>query len=213
MSRRRHNLEGLSDYFEEFLCQSPLSIEAEREVAAKCKAGDLAARDVLILTNMRMVVYMASRFKPNNSETLRDLVQAGAVGLIEAVDLFDLDRKVRLSSFAVARVWWRMKQVTDEDYNLPSSLDSLSADGANPIDTHEMAPIEVAEQRETFDRLVAMLWQLPDLHRRALEARYGLDGFGKMRTLDEVALMFGFSIARAGALCDEAISKLKETQR
>jgi len=79
-----------------------LRAEEERELARRIADGDAEARDVLIESNLRLVVAMARRYQ-GLGLSFPDLVQEGTVGLIQAVDRFDPQRGRRFSTYAA---WW-----------------------------------------------------------------------------------------------------------
>ncbi len=60
---------------------------------------DLGLRDKLVCENLHLVYSMACRFS-GMGESLDDLIQEGAIGLLNAVDMFDLDRGVKFSTYA-----------------------------------------------------------------------------------------------------------------
>ena len=64
------------------------------------KDGDRAARDELVTANTALVVSVARRYVGRGQE-LEDLVQIGLIGLIKAIDRFDLDYEVQLSTYAL----------------------------------------------------------------------------------------------------------------
>ena len=76
--------------------------EEERALARRIADGDAEARDVLIESNLRLVVAMARRYQ-GLGLSFPDLVQEGTVGLIQAVDRFDWRRGRRFSTYAA---WW-----------------------------------------------------------------------------------------------------------
>ncbi len=71
--------------------------------------GDREARRILIERMMPLVRTLARRYA-NRGEALDDLVQVGCVGLIKAVDRFDLDRELRFSTFAVPTILGEIKR-------------------------------------------------------------------------------------------------------
>ncbi len=73
------------------------------ELLKKAKAGDLNARDELINGNLKLVLSVIQRFT-NRGEPLDDLFQVGCIGLIKAIDHFDVDLGVRLSTYAVPMI-------------------------------------------------------------------------------------------------------------
>ncbi|GAA1367591.1 SigB/SigF/SigG family RNA polymerase sigma factor [Streptomyces beijiangensis] len=58
-------------------------------------------RNCLIEMNLSLVQYAASRFKRRGQQEMEDLVQVGTIGLIKAIDRFDLSREVEFSTFAI----------------------------------------------------------------------------------------------------------------
>jgi RNA polymerase sigma-B factor len=71
--------------------------------------GDLAARDELIERSMPLVRSLARRYA-NRGEQLEDLVQIGAIGLIKAIDRFDLERGVELTTYATPNIIGEIKR-------------------------------------------------------------------------------------------------------
>lgn len=75
--------------------------ESEKiELLKKAHAGDKQARDELIKGNLRLVLSVIQRFS-NRGENMDDLFQVGVIGLIKAIDNFNLDLDVRFSTYAV----------------------------------------------------------------------------------------------------------------
>ena len=62
--------------------------------------GDKTARDQLVMDNMGLVWSIVRRFKGRGNE-LEDLFQIGSIGLLKAIDKFDLSYEVRFSTYAV----------------------------------------------------------------------------------------------------------------
>lgn len=75
--------------------------ESEKiELLRKVRAGNKAAREELIKGNLRLVLSVVQRFQ-NRGESMDDLFQVGVIGLIKAIDNFNLDLDVRFSTYAV----------------------------------------------------------------------------------------------------------------
>jgi RNA polymerase nonessential primary-like sigma factor len=79
-----------------------LSVEEEREITQRVKAGDFAARQKMIEHNLRLVVNIAKRYL-HRGIPLLDLVEEGNLGLIHALEKFDPDKGFRFSTYAT---WW-----------------------------------------------------------------------------------------------------------
>ena len=73
------------------------------ELFIKMQQGDAAAREELISGNLRLVLSVIQRFHHRN-ENADDLFQVGCIGLIKAIDHFDLSQNVRLSTYAVPMI-------------------------------------------------------------------------------------------------------------
>lgn len=74
-----------------------------RELLIKAQSGDLAARERFIKCNLRLVLSVIQRFN-NRGENPDDLFQVGCIGLIKAIDNFDLSHNVRFSTYAVPMI-------------------------------------------------------------------------------------------------------------
>jgi RNA polymerase primary sigma factor len=80
----------------------PLTVEQEQAAARAGRAGDDEGRRRLILGNLRLVVFIARRYRGRGLGFL-DLISEGNLGLIQAADRFDPDRGFRFSTYAS---WW-----------------------------------------------------------------------------------------------------------
>ncbi len=79
-----------------------LTAEEERELARRISKGDMAARDRMIESNLRLVVKIAKRYM-NRGLPFLDLIEEGNLGLIKAVERFKLSKECRFSTYAT---WW-----------------------------------------------------------------------------------------------------------
>ncbi len=80
-----------------------LSNEEKNELLIKIKNGDMGAREKFINGNLRLVLSVIQRFY-NRGENADDLFQIGCVGLIKAIDNFDLNQNVQFSTYAVPMI-------------------------------------------------------------------------------------------------------------
>lgn len=82
----------------------PLYKEAEMtEMLEKIKAGDDSVRDKFIKGNLRLVLSVIQRFA-SRGENPDDLFQVGCIGLIKALDNFDMSHGVKFSTYAVPMI-------------------------------------------------------------------------------------------------------------
>ena len=95
-------------YLEEISRYPLLCFEEEMDLAEKISKGDMAARQKLINSNLRLVVKLARAYKVSGVSLL-DLVQEGNLGLIKAAERYDFNKKVRFCTYAV---WWIKQAIT-----------------------------------------------------------------------------------------------------
>ena len=80
-----------------------LTDEEKRDLLQRAKSGDGSARDELIYGNLRLVLSIIQRFS-GRRENVDDLFQVGCIGLIKAVDNFNLELDVKFSTYAVPMI-------------------------------------------------------------------------------------------------------------
>ncbi|TLM60959.1 MAG: RNA polymerase sigma factor RpoD/SigA [Deltaproteobacteria bacterium] len=89
-------------YLRDIQKTSLLTAEEERELARRIDQGDMAARNRMIESNLRLVVKIAKRYM-NRGLPFLDLIEEGNLGLIKAVERFKLSKECRFSTYAT---WW-----------------------------------------------------------------------------------------------------------
>lgn len=92
-----------------------LSREEKDALFVKIKNGDLKAREDFIKGNLRLVLSVIQRFN-NRGENADDLFQVGCIGLIKAIDNFDLSQNVQFSTYAVPMIIGELRRYL-RDYN------------------------------------------------------------------------------------------------
>lgn len=116
-----------------------LNNEEMRALFVQAQAGDKAARDQLVQSNLRLVLSIVQRFG-NRGENPDDLFQVGCIGLLKAIDNFDLSMNVRFSTYAVPMIIGEIRRylrdnnairvsrsVRDVAYKALSARDELAA--------------------------------------------------------------------------------------
>lgn len=86
-----------------------LSSKETEELFNKMKEGDPFARDDLIEGNLKLVLSLLKRFH-HREENMDDLFQVGCIGLVKAIDNFDLSHGVKLSTYAVPMILGEVKR-------------------------------------------------------------------------------------------------------
>ena len=94
-----------------------LSTEEKKELLIKIKNGDKEARKKFINGNLRLVLSVIRRFF-RKGENADDLFQVGCVGLIKAIDNFELEQNVQFSTYAVPMIIGEVKRYLRDNYSI-----------------------------------------------------------------------------------------------
>jgi RNA polymerase primary sigma factor len=90
-----------------------LTAGEERELAQRIERGDLAAKERLVNSNLRLVVSLAKRYQ-NQGLSLLDLIQEGILGLIRASEKFDWRRGYKFSTYATFWIRQALQRALDQ---------------------------------------------------------------------------------------------------
>lgn len=105
--------DNLSMYLKEIRNTPLLSVEEERSLAEKISQGDANAKDLFIRSNLRLVVNVAKKYfnfrSSLKSLSLLDLIQEGNIGLMKAIERFDVNKGYKFSTYAG---WWIKQAIT-----------------------------------------------------------------------------------------------------
>ncbi len=93
-----------------------LSNEEKDELFRRIKEGDADAREQYIKGNLRLVLSVIQRFS-GNSENVDDLFQIGCIGLIKAIDNFDISQNVKFSTYAVPMIMGEVRRYLRDNSN------------------------------------------------------------------------------------------------
>ena len=80
-----------------------LKWEETKKLLERTRAGDKEAREQLVSGNLRLVLSVVQKFS-NRGESMDDLFQVGCIGLIKAIDCFDLSQNVQFSTYGVPMI-------------------------------------------------------------------------------------------------------------
>jgi len=134
---------SLSVYMREIKEIPLLTREEEVQVARGAKGGSKEAKDKLIEANLRFVINVARHYQ-NNSLSFSDLISEGNLGLITAVDKFDVDKGYHFISYAV---WWIRQSILKAIYEKTRMI-RLPLNRANELVKIEKAKKEIEKYKE-----------------------------------------------------------------
>lgn len=196
---------------------APLSKEEERIVFAGLSEGQQNCRDILIVHNLRLVVYIAKKFE-TSSASIEDLISIGTIGLIKAVNTFAPEKNIKLATYASRCIENEILMYLRKSSNKrqESSIDEpLNTDG----DGNELLLSDVlgsdqnlvgAELEQTAERnmLLEAVNRLSSREKQIMQLRFGLSGFSE-HTQKEVADMIGISQSYISRLEKRIIRRLR----
>lgn len=262
-------LDPLSNYLGEIARHPLLTAVEEVALAQAIERGSQEARERLINSNLRLVVSIAKDYR-GRGLSFMDLIQEGNIGLMKAVEKFDVSKGNRFSTYAT---WWIRQGVTralqekartirlpvhvgDDQLRIrkatnrlcmelerePSieeiagalgfsaekvrsilewgrttaSLNKCVEDGDGTTELGDLVPAHDEDTEQTAfgahlsEQLHAALGGLEPRERMVLLLRFGLDGHGQKRTLEEVGQAHGITRERARQIEKEALRRLRD---
>ncbi len=179
----------------------PLSKEDEEKAFELIKTDEKKARELLIVHNLRLVVYIAKKFE-STGVGLEDLISIGTIGLIKAVRTFCPDKNIKLATYASRCIeneilmflrkasQYRNEISIDEPLNIDwDGNELLLSDILGTDDDTVNRDIESQVEKEL---LLKEISRLEPRERQIMEMRFGITN-GKEMTQKQVADIVGIS--------------------
>ncbi len=197
---------------------TPYSPEEEAVMLTRLSSGEEDVKDKLIEHNLRLVVYIARRFE-NTGVDLDDLVSVGTIGLIKAVSSFNMDKNIKLATYASRcieneilmhlRRTVKLKSEVSFDEPLNTDWEGNELVLSDVLGTDGDVVYKKIENGVEAELLGIALTKLNTREREIMELRYGLKG-GEEKTQREVADMLGISQSYISRLEKKIIVRLKK---
>ena len=196
----------------------PLTAQEETHYLELAAKGDLAARNVLIERNLRLVAHIMKKYYAQVSDQ-EDLISIGTIGLIKAINTYRPEKNIKLATYASRCIeneilmHFRAQRKSSSDVSLSDYIETC-ADGA------ALSLMDVVSQEEdlaeTFCnreqvQLVGKLVDtcLTEQEQQVICMRYGLRGYNPQRQR-EVAKATGISRSYVSRIEKRALEKLRK---
>ncbi len=197
----------------------PLTREEESELLLQLKEGKYRVRKILIERNLRLVVYIARKFE-NTGIDIEDLVSIGSIGLIKAVNTFDVSKRIKLATYAsrcieneilmyLRRNNKRRSEISfDEPLNVDWDGNELRLSDIFGTDSELI--YNYIEEEIDRQLLLEAMEELTPRERKILILRFGLGQQQETRTQKDVAERLGISQSYISRLEKRIIGKLQQ---
>lgn len=216
-------------YLSQFASEKIMSNEEAVALHNLFKSGERRAFDMLVKSNMKLVVKIANDYKYGRMD-FEDIVSSGTIGLLKAIDKFDPEKgafsacasayinkyiKIALDSYRGIHTK-RYDRMTQEERSscIVESLNEKIGNGdtefAESLASDEMSPSEALEKVSSIKAMHDAIDSALDSREQfIIRSRYGLDGNGVL-TLREIADKLGMTHERVRQIEVSALAKLRE---
>lgn len=197
---------------------APLKPEEEHILLEKLMQKDVSAKNKLIERNLRLVVYIAKKFE-NSGINIEDLISIGTIGLMKAVNSFNLDKNIKLATYASRCIEneilmflrknnkIRTEISIDEPINTDSEGNDLSL--ADILGTDNDSIFKSIEEDDNKKVLIGAIKRLNIREKTIMQLRYGFNGIDEL-TQKEVADKLGISQSYISRIEKKVINSLKK---
>ena len=194
----------------------PLEREEEERCFKLARQGDMAAREKLILHNLRLVAHIVKKYFVS-CKNQEDLISIGTIGLIKAIDSFDITNGTRFATYASKclqneiLMYFRAQKKTQCEVSINDMID-IDKDG-NPLTYMDIISVDDTIADDIFIKMSSskaikiIKNKLDERERRVIVLRYGLNNKAPM-TQREIAKLMGISRSYVSRIEKGALDKI-----
>lgn len=198
----------------------PLSKEEEQKAFELLQKGDKKGRELLIIHNLRLVVYIAKKFE-STGIGIEDLISIGTIGLIKAVKTFRPDKNIKLATYASRcienEILMYLRKTTqhrneisiDEPLNFDSEGNELLL--SDILGTDSDTVNRGIESEVEKNLLLQEIDRLNPREKQIMQMRFGLGNYKREMTQKQVADEVGISQSYISRLEKRIIKNLRES--
>ncbi len=196
----------------------PLTSEEENDILERLMNNDESVKKVLVERNLRLVVYIAKKFE-NTSVGLEDLISIGTIGLVKAINTYDVRKNIKLATYASRcienEILMHLRR-TNKTKNEVSIDEPLNTDGdgnelllSDVIGTDEDFVFKGIEKDVDNQLVKESIEKLNKREKKIMELRFGF-ATGVEKTQKEVADILGISQSYISRLEKKIIRRMKK---
>ena len=215
--------EDLSVYYHDLKKYKPLPSEEEKSLLREYRENnDLVARQKLITANLRYAFSLVNKYK-NRGVPLADLLEEANIGLIESIDKFDIERDVKVITYARWNMEYKIREAIKEHDKLPESdlpeesdvqfseEATLSDEYDNDAYTNEAFLSEDNEMSRlnAVNDVDAIITVLNDRETDIIKMYYGISPYETECTYEEIGKKYNITKERVRQIIDKIMRKLR----
>lgn len=200
---------------------APLTSSEEIDVLEKLKSGDETVRKTLVERNLRLVVYIAKKFENTNCN-IEDLISIGTIGLMKAINTFDVSKNIKLATYASRCIENEILMYLRKTSKLKSEVsidEPLNTDGdgnelllSDVLGNDEDAVFKDIESEIDCQLIREAIAKLNKREKKIMELRFGFTT-GKEQTQKEVADFLGISQSYISRLEKKIICRMRKEMK
>lgn len=197
-----------------------IKIMSEKELKEKFlefKSGNLKARNEIIYANINLVKYIAKRYNVENCD-LEDVVSIGIIGLIKAVDTYDIKRQIKFSTYAARcinnEILMNIRKFKRNNIQIVNMYDCITYDS----DNNELKYIDIIEDENSNFvtkmlenslqyELYNIMNSLSEIEKKLIILYFGFDE--NKHTQKEIANILGISQSTTSRLIVQILAKIR----
>ena len=200
--------------------KQPLSRESELYYLERSKSGDIEARNILVEYNLRLVAHIVKKYN-NFERDMDDLISIGTIGLIKAINTYDMEKGNRLVTYASRCIENELLMMLRQERKCSKELSLYEPIGTdkegneiNLLDIVEYDNADIADHIILEDNIAVLYHAIQNnldaRERKVLTLRYGLYGIHPL-TQREVASALDISRSYVSRIEKKALNKLRRS--
>ncbi len=191
----------------------------EEKLLQKLMLNDQDAKQILVERNLRLVVYIAKKFE-NTGIDFEDLISIGTIGLMKAINTFNVDKNIKLATYASRCIENEILMQLRRNTKIKNEIsidEPLNKDGdgnelllSDILGTDNDITSKGIEEEVDMALLKIAVSKLDKREKYIMQLRFGIDGDQKEKTQKEVADMLGISQSYISRLEKKIMNKMKK---